>query len=187
MNRFLLTLLGTYLLLACNPDRIQYSDALKQEMRDKKVKRLTTAELTEAVDSWGEQLVALAQKEAAQTLAKKAPLAAVCSLQGLPKTQALAARYGLKISLLSVKDLTSKQLAPKEREVLDAYLYNAEKGLRQSSNVQRIGDTLYVYNAALPDTAALCRACFGTQKQPLAVWRLAFPKNEIIRHLKNKK
>ena len=187
MNRFFWILPATGLLLACNPDRIQYSDALKQEMADKKVKRLTTAELTEAVDSWGEQLVALAQKEAAAMLAKKAPQADVCSLRGLPKTQTLAQRYGMTISLLTPADLTNQRLAPKERDVLDAYLYNAEKGLRQTSNVQRIGDTLYVYNAALPDTASLCRACFGTQKQPLAVWRLAFPKQEVIRHLRAKK
>lgn len=180
---FLAVVLATF---ACNPDRIQYTDKLKQEMADKKVKRLTNADLTEAVNSWGEQIIAIAEQEATSKLAK-GDGEAVCDLQDLPKTQALAERYGMTISLLSAVDVQNQKLAQKEREVLDAYLYNAEKNLPQSSNIQRIGDTLFVYNAAVPTENALVQTCFGKQKQPLAIWRLAFPKQEVIRHMKPKK
>ncbi|NID11917.1 hypothetical protein [Fibrivirga algicola] len=188
MLRILLhTLFLSLTLLACNPDRIQYTDKLKQEMSDKKVRRLTNADLTEAVDSWGEQIVAIAEKEAADELAKGNEAAAICTLQDLPKTQALAKRYGMAISLLGAADLQNQKLSSKEREVLDAYLYNAENKLPQSSNIQRIGDTLFVYNAAVPTGNALSQTCFGKQKEQLAVWRLAFPKQEVIRHMKPKK
>ncbi|MEZ0485958.1 hypothetical protein [Fibrella aquatica] len=188
MPRILLqTLFLALALLACNPDRIQYTDKLKQEMADKKVKRLTNADLNEAVDSWGAQIVAIAEKEAADKLAKGEAATGICSLQDLPKTQALATRYGMTISLLGAADVQNAKLAQKEREVLDAYVYNAEKNLPQSSNIQRIGDTLFVYNAAVPAENALSKTCFGQQKQQLAVWRLAFPKLEVIRHLKPKK
>lgn len=156
-------------------------------MADKRVKRLTNADLTEAVDSWGAQTVVIAEREAVAKLAKGEASAGICTLQDLPKTQALAERYGMTISLLGVADVQNPKLAQKEREVLDAYAYNAEQKLPQSSNIQRIGDTLFVYNAAVPAGNALCQACFGQQKQPLAVWRLAFPKQEVIRHMKPKK
>lgn len=183
----LIPFICAFILLACNPDRIQYSDQLKQEMADKKIRRLTNADLTEAVDSWGGQIVTIAEGEAAAKLAKGAAPASICDLQDLPKTRALARRYGMTISLLGAADVENPKLAQKEREVLDAYLYNAEKNLPQISNIQRIGDTLFVYNAAVPATNALIQTCFGKQKQALAVWRLAFPKQEVIRHIKPKK
>ncbi len=187
LRPLILSLCCSLTFLACNPDRIQYTDKLKQEMADKKVRRLTTADLTEAVDSWGGQIVAIAEKEAAAKLAKGDAPADVCDLQDLPKTQALAERYGMTISLLGAADVQNPKLAQKEREVLDAYLYNAEKNLPQISNIQRIGDTLFVYNAAVPAGNALTQTCFGSQKQAIAVWRLAFPKQEVIRHMKPKK
>ncbi|RYF63748.1 MAG: hypothetical protein EOO39_27965 [Cytophagaceae bacterium] len=188
MPRILLqTLLLSFIVLACNPERLQYTDKLKQEMADKKVRRLTNADLTEAVDSWGQQIVAIAEQEATAKLAKGDAPTSICDLADLPKTQALATRYGMTISLLGAADVQNAKLAQKEREVLDAYVYNAEKNLPQSSNIQRIGDTLFVYNAAVPIENALSKTCFGQQKQQLAVWRLAFPKQEVIRHMKPKK
>lgn len=187
MRRYPLLFATVLATLACNPDRIQYTDKLKQEMADKKVRRLTNADLNEAVDRWGEQIVAIAEKEAAEKLAKGEAAAGICNLDDLPKTQALAQRYGMTISLLGAADVQNPKLAQKEREVLDAYVYNAEKKLPQSSNIQRIGDTLFVYNAAVPAENALRQTCFGKEKEQLAVWRLAFPKQEVIRHMNPKK
>jgi hypothetical protein len=176
-----------FLFSGCNPDRVQLSDEAKERMANGKIKRVTNADLTDAVDSWGEQMVAIAEREAAAKLAAGTSATEVCNLAQLPKTQTLARRYGVRISLLGAADVQNPQLATKEREVLDAYLYNAENKLPQTSNIQRIGDTLLVYNAVVPTEAPLCQACFGTQKQPLAVWRIAFPKREVIRHMQVKK
>ncbi|MBO0937667.1 hypothetical protein J2I47_14005 [Fibrella sp. HMF5335] len=185
LSSVLLFLLSS--VISCNPERLQHSDKLKQQMADMKIKRVTDADLSEAVNSWGEQLVTIAQQEASAKLASTTDPAGVCNLRDLPKTQALAKRYGMTISLLSAADVQNPALSKKEREVLDAYAYNAENKLAQTSNIQRIADTLFVYNAAVPATNALCQQCFGKQKQPLAVWRLAFPKREVIRHFNAKK
>ena len=187
LRTWLLVSLFVTTLLACNPDRIQYTDRLKQEMSDKRVQRITGADLSQAVDSWGAQIVTIAQQEAESKLAGGATANLICTLQDLPKTQALAHRYGMNISLLGADDVQNPKLAKKERDVLDAYLYNAENKLTQSSNIQPVGDTLFVYNAVVPAGSALEKTCYGQQKQPLAVWRLAFTKAEIIRHLKLKK
>ncbi len=175
------------IVLACNPERVQYTDALKQEMADSKIKRITTPQLTDAVNEWGEQIARVAQTEWNKKLKAGAEPKALCRLEGLPKTRALAKKYAIDIQLLGAADVKNPKFTPKEREVLDAYLYNAENKLEQISNIQRIGDTLYVYNAPVPVENPICKTCFGDQPQPLAVWRLGFHKREIIRRINVKK
>ena len=177
-------------LFSCNPERVKYTSELKQEMADKKIKRITNADLVETVDDFGERITTVIQKELATQLHKTtnpAEQANLCQLQNLPRTKAIANRYAIDIQLLSGADVPNKLLNPKEREVLDAYLYNAEKKLPQISNIQKINDTLYIYNAAVPTEDVICQTCFGTQKTPLAVWRLAFSKREIVRRMKPSK
>ena len=174
-------------LLSCNPELVKYTNELKQEMADKKIKRITNADLVETVDAFGERITTVIQKELAAELQKTtnpAEQAKLCQLQNLPRTKAIANRYAIDIQLLSGADVPNKSLSSKEREVLDAYLYNAEKKLPQISTIQKINDTLYVYNAAVPTENLICQTCFGTQKTPLAVWRLVFPKREIVRRMK---
>lgn len=183
---FFLFLTSSLSLLSC-ADRIKQTDELKQEMADKKIKRVTNAELSETVNTWGEQMVVVMQNELTAKLKAGGPADSLCQLRQLPKTTALAKRYAVRVSLLGPQDVQNTNLAPKEREVLDAYLYNAENKLPQQSNIQRIGDTLFVYNTVAPAENPICKACFGNQKQPLAVWRLAFLKREIIRRMKAKK
>ncbi len=186
-TKFLSFLLLSCLLLSCNPERVKYTNELKQEMADKKIKRITNADLVETVDAFGERITTVIQKELTAELQKTtdpAEQAQLCQLQNLPRTKAIADRYAIDIQLLSGADMSNKSLSSKEREVLDAYLYNAEKKLPQISNIQKISDTLYVYNAAVPTGNVICQTCFGTQKTPLAVWRLVFPKREIVRRMK---
>lgn len=172
---------------ACNPERVQYTAALKQEMADKKIKRITIPQLNDAVDEWGAQITRVAQNELTARLKAGGDAGALCRLEGLPKTQALSRKYAIDIQLLEASDVKNPKLSQKEREVLDAYLYNAENKLDQISNIQRIADTLYVYNSPVPTASPICKTCFGDQPQPLAVWRLAFHKREVIRRISVKK
>lgn len=177
-------------LVACNPERVKYTNELKQEMADKKIKRITNADLVETVDTFGERITTVIQKELTtqlQQTTNPAERAKLCQLQDIPRTKAIENRYAINIQLLSGADVPNRALSLKEREVLDAYLYNAEQKLPQISNIQKIGDTLYVYNAAVPTDNIICQTCFGTQKTPLAVWRLVFPKREIVRRMSSSK
>lgn len=175
------------ILLACNPERVQYTAGLKQEMADKKIKRVTIPQLNDAVDEWGEQIARVVQTELTTKLNAGGDAEALCRLEGLPKTRALSKKYAIDIQLLGAADVKNPKLSQKEREILDAYLYNAEKKLEQISNIQRVADTLYVYNAPVPVDNPICKTCFGDQPQPLAVWRLAFSKREIVRRISIKK
>lgn len=155
-----------------------------------KIKRITNADMVQTVDNFGERISTAVQRELTTELQKttdQEQRSKLCQLQNLPRTAAIAKRYGINIGLLGAADVQNKSLDPKEREVLDAYLYNAEQKRPQISNIQKINDTLFVYNAAVPTDNIICQACFGEQKTPLAVWRLAFPKREVVRRMNTTK
>ncbi|WP_174260235.1 hypothetical protein [Spirosoma endbachense] len=178
------------LLLACGPDRVQYTNELKQEMADSKIKRITDADLIETIDNMGGKVSAVVEKELATELPKTtdpADRAKLCQLQNLPRVKAIAERYALDIRLLGAADVKNKSFSQKERDILDAYLYNAKQKLAPISNIQKISDTLFVYNMALPTDSPICEACFGKQEIPFAVWRLAFSKREVIRRMNSTK
>jgi len=184
VTKLIFPLLLIYL-ASCGPERVKYTPELKQQMSDMKIKHITNTDMVETVNTLGERISATVQKELTDTLRhhadNPAQQAQLCQLQNLPRTKAIEKKYGVEIQLLSGADIQNKTLGPKEREVLDAYLYNAEQKLPQISNIQKIADTLFIYNAAVPTDSLVCQTCFGSQKTPLAVWRIAFPKREVIR------
>ncbi|QKZ11529.1 hypothetical protein [Spirosoma sp. KUDC1026] len=173
-------------LTACNPERVQYTSELKQEMSDMKIKKISNADLLETINTAGAKISTVMEDELTAALKETADPAKrvqLCQLQNLPKTKAVAERYKLDINLLGAADVKNKALQPKEQQILDAYLYNAEQKLPQTPNIQQIDDTLFIYNQAVPAQSPICEVCFGKQQTPLAVWRLAFHKREVIRHM----
>lgn len=175
-------------IVACNPERVKYTTELKQEMADSKIKRITNADLVATVDNLGGKISAVIQKEVATQLQKTTDpteRAKLCQLQNLPRTQAIAKSYAVDIRLLGADDIQNKALNPKEREILDAYRYSVSQKQEPISNIQKINDTAYVYNAVVPLTSPICKACFGTDTLPFAVWHIGFQKREVVRRMKS--
>lgn len=179
MRRYTLVFL---LLSACNLEPAQNSKQLAQEMNDRKIKRVTSAQVTSIVDEWGQTAVTQAQQALAAQLSKR-PDTALCQPDRLPAIRKLETLYAARIELLTAADASNPALPAKEREVLEAYLYNAGKGLEQSPNVQKIADTVLVYNAAVPATSIICRTCTNDAALPFVIWRVVFNRREVIRRI----
>ncbi len=179
---FLVALIFT----SCNTDnRIKQTSALKKEMNSTEIKRVTNPQLIETVDEWGKELVAIARKALESELVRNPQQAGVVcqDLQKVPSIAAIDREYGVKIQLLGPADVKNQNLAPKERELLDAYLYNAENNLPQSDNVQKLNDTLLLYNAPVPVESMICKTCFKDQQVAFAVWRVLFDKKAVIQKM----
>lgn len=173
-------------LWACNSERVQYSSELKQEVADSKIKRIKEADIIETIDDLGGKVSAAVQKELTSRLQKTtdpAERTKLCQLQNLPRTQSIANRYVLEIRLLGPDAIENERLNSKERDILDAYFYNAKQKLPPVANIQKISDTSFVYNVAVPGDNPICEACFGKQEIPFAVWHLGFQKREVIRRM----
>ncbi|RRB04975.1 hypothetical protein [Larkinella rosea] len=172
---------------SCNPERTQNTKALAQEMNDHKIKRVTDAQLTTTVDEWGKSLVLIARKTLTSQLNKTAGDPALCTLKALPAIQKAEAKYAVTIDLLSAKDTANPVLNTKERELLGAYVYNAENKLEQTDNIQKLNDTLLVYNSPVPTGDLICKTCADNAALPFVVWRIVFSKREVIRRIDPKK
>ena len=181
-------LLFTTLNACVTEDRVGNKE-LAREIKNRQIKRITNTQLISTVDDWGKSLTQVAEKAVLSAIEKNPETTqATCTTVGdNPVIKALHREYGVDIRLLSAADVANPKLFPKERELLDAYLYNAENGLPQSDNVQKLNDTLLVYNAPLAPTDLLCQKCFEHQQTSLVVWRILFNKKDVINKIDVKK
>ena len=181
-------LLLAFIISSCNlNDGVKQTRALAEEIKNSKIKRVTNEQIITIVDGWGQRITKQIEIELTTSLTKQPSEAAkLCNLENLPLLDSLSKKYDVTISLLTTKDLKNNNLSAKEKEVLDAYLYNAENKLPQISNIQKIGDTVLVYNAAIPAKSLICERCVEKNLSPLAVWSIRFMKREVIRKVDGK-
>jgi hypothetical protein len=173
---------------SCNLDNgVRQTPALAEEIRNSKIKRVTNEQIVTIVDDWGQRITKQIEATLAASLAKQPrQVTDLCQLQNLSLVDSLSKKYDVTVSLLTTKDLESSTLSAKEKEVLDAYLYNAENKLPQISNIQKIGDSVLVYNVPVPTENIICQKCIEKTLAPLAVWNIRFMKREVIRKVDGK-
>lgn len=186
ISRFL-PILGLILCFSCQTDRrVEGAKEAVEKMKSLQIKRVTSQQVATIVDDWGARIVKQSQEALGSALAKNADSESLCRLKKIAKIDSLQKLYVVEIKLLGAKDVQSTALSAKEREVLDAYLYNAENKLPQSTNIQKISDSLLIYNAAIAPDHVICQKCFGNDATKLAVWQVKFRKNEVIRKVNAK-
>lgn len=175
------------ILSACDfkSGRLENTKELSREIKASQIKRVTNTQLVYAADEWGKKIAQIAEKALKSELEKNpdAGLELCKNLSGIPVVAALQKEYGVKVELLGAADLKNPSLSPKEREILDAYLYSARSKTTAGDNLQQLNDTLLAYNAPVPVESIVCKKCMSAQDTTFAVWRLLFSKKEIIRKL----
>jgi len=176
----------TIMIAGCDTgNRVENTKALSNEINASKIKRVTNTQLIYSADAWGKKIAKIAEKALSNELEKHPEKAGdLCqNLAEVPVIAALEKEYGVKVELLDLTDLKNPDLAAKERELLDAYLYSAKNKSVASDNLQQLSDTSLVYNAPIPAESLICKSCLPKDETPFAVWRLLFNKKDIIRKL----
>ena len=179
----------TLLISACNSKRLENTKELSREIKASQIKRVTNTQLIYTADEWGKKISKIAEKTLEKELENNPQKAGeLCKdLSGIALISALQKEYGVEIQLLGEADAKNQKLFPKERELLEAYLYSAKAKSSSSDNVQQLNDTLLVYNVPVAAENPICKTCMGDSATPFALWRLLFDKKEIIRKLDAKK
>lgn len=186
MKQFQYIFVLSTIILGCDSGgRVENTKALSNEINASKIKRVTNTQLTYSADEWGKKISKIAEKSLISELQKSPERAdSLCGdLSKIPVIAALQKEYGVEVTLLGSGDLKNQKLAPKERELLDAYLYSAKQKSSAGDNLQQLNDTLLVYNAPVATESLICTVCMKGQEIPFAVWRLLFNKKDIIRKL----
>lgn len=184
---FIFFLIGL-LFASCHLDqRVEGSKEAVEKMKSTQIKRVTDSQVIEIVGDWGGRIVKQAQLQLESALSKpQADFSQLCQLKETTKIDSLAHLYAVQIRLLGTKDIKNPTLSIKEQEVLDAYLYNAENKTSQISNIQKLGDSVFIYNSPIPMESLICQKCFGEDATHLAVWRVRFRKSDVIRKVNAK-
>jgi hypothetical protein len=175
--------------LACGPIQRVDTVEVKEVIGNLEIKRLTPAQITAQVETLGEKVVITITPafENAMKSALKSQSLEVCQLKNIKLIDSLSSVYKIKVRLLGTADVLNKTLYDKEREVIDAYVYNAENKLPLTNNIQKIGDSLFVYSAPIAAETKICEQCFSSDDNKLAVWSIIFRKAEVIRKVDMKK
>lgn len=170
---------------ACQSKRLENTKELSREIKASQIKRVTNTQLIYTIDEWGKKISQIADKALQKELTAHPEKAGVLcrDISQIPLVHALQKEYGVQIELWGEEDLKRPELNPKEKEVLEAYLYSAKTKSVASDNVQLLNDTLLVYNVPVSADSQICKLCMPGQETPFGVWRLLFDKKEIIRKL----
>ena len=189
MKNFALAVVLFITVIACNTKRLENTKELSREIKASQIVRVTNTQLIYTADEWGKKISKIVEKSLQKELeANPEKAGEICkNLSKIPLVNALQKEYGVQIQLLGEKDTGNPDLKPKEKELLEAYLYSAKTKTTASDNVQQLNDTLLVYNVPVSVENPICKTCMGSQETPFALWRLLFNKKEIIRKLDVKK
>jgi hypothetical protein len=153
----------------------QSRDRVSKEVFDEvnksmKIKKLSDVDINNAALKWGESLSQEAQNQLMTALQEAisasgaAGAVQFCNIQALPLLDSLGKKDGVSIRRVSnrYRNPKDKPLAI-EQEILEAYEYNAENGINNEPNIQKInnGDA-YLYTKAITIPGALCLNCHGS-------------------------
>ena len=174
----IVTLASLLLLYGCNTnERVKNAEALSAEIKSTKIKRITDAELTEALRAEGEKIAA----EASASLEEKLTLGNNCDAASL--ISPIRLRAGTEIEFLFAKDTSNTRLFSKESDLLKAYAYQARIGAALEDNLQRINDTLTIYYAPADSSAAIFKKCTEAADSPFMLLRIILNQKEVIQSI----
>jgi hypothetical protein len=181
------TILAVFLInISCsNVERLDTTQ-IKGEMDGYKIKRVSPTQITYQVETLGSEISKALTKdfEAQMKNLSKTRGEEICQLENMNLIDSLSSTYGLKIRLLGQPDIGSNNsLYAKEKEVLEAYADNASKKLEMSDNIQKIGDSLFVYTSPIPASKGVGKLCFSDDTG-FAIWSIVMRKSEVVKSIK---
>lgn len=162
---------------------------IKGEMEGYKIKRVSPTQITYQVETLGSEISQALTKDFEKQMKgiSKARGEEICQLKDMTLIDSLSKTYGLKIRLLGQPDIGSNNsLYVKEKEVLEAYADNASKKLSMSDNIQKIGDSLFVYTSPIPANKGVGKLCFSDDSG-FAIWSIVMRKSEVVKSIDIKK
>lgn len=175
--------------LSCsNMERLDTTQ-IKDEMEGYKIKRVSPTQITYQVETLGSEISQALTKDFEKQMKgiSKARGEEICQLKDISLIDSLSKAYGLKIRLLGQPDIGSNNsLYVKEKEVLEAYADNASKKLSMSDNIQKIGDSLFVYTSPIPANKGVGKLCFSDDSG-FAIWSIIIKKSEVVKSIDTRK
>lgn len=152
----------------CTSDKKVDTEAVKNEIKSREIKKVTEAEIVSKVLELGKS-VALGSK---QTLGKNLQQALqeggvenaidFCNLKAMPLVDSLSKNYNATIRRVSLKVRNPEDYPTElEKQILEAYQFQLNDSIAPQANVQPIGEDQYLFTQPIMVESALCLTCHG--------------------------
>jgi hypothetical protein len=204
------------LLYSCSSESRIDREKVKQEMENRKIKKVKDHDIIEHGFKMGSYISSESEKALLNLLQnaiqEKGIEGAVeyCNLAVNPLMDSLKNEHKAIIGRTSHR-LRNKNNKPdqSEKEILEAYLYNVEKGYDLTENIQLLNDEYVLYTKPIKIGSTLCLNCHGKESKEVTektlnkikelypednatgfelgefrgMWSIKIPKKEIILNL----
>ncbi len=186
MKKNAIVLLILLVNLGCsNLERLDNTAQIAERMDGYKVKRVTATQITYQMEEMGGEMSKALTADFAKQMKNMNVVRGeeLCQLKNMKLIDSLSSTYGAKIRLLGQPDIGSNnELYAKEKEILEAYADNAAKKLTMGDNIQKIGDSLFVYTSPIPYEKGVGKLCFGDDSG-FAIWSIVVRKSEVVKSI----
>lgn len=205
------------ILFSCNSEQKISREVFEEVQQANEIKKLSEVDIFNEALKWGDEISVEAQKQLMANLekaiAEKGASGAVefCNLQALPILKDVGEQYGVSIRRVS-NDYRNpaSQAREEERVLLEAYEYNKQHGIKNETNLQKIGDgSVLLFTKAITIPGALCLNCHGDPGKDIddetlekinqlypedkakghaigdlrGMWSIAIPQKEVVKRL----
>lgn len=178
------------LIHSCTPPAPEGINKLKEEMHDRKLKRVTAGAVQENAQNFG---TTLADTIDNKFTAEAARLEANESCKNLFDRIATkqATNLQAKVLRLPFGKTDTTLLDPKLKDLYEAYQYSYQQGQILESNVQKLSDTAFWVSKAISINAQTCLRCHtsGPDAKPLklgstiGIYAVRLTRQQVIRHI----
>lgn len=177
------------LLLCSCYERLPESKEIAAEAKRRKIGRIKPADILEETNRLGELIISETDstwkleldKEIDSKVTMQNSSACIIELQPF-RNKSL---NDFSISKWGIKNAKSNKSIIKEREILDAYLYNVAKKLPIESNIQKLGDTVLLFTQPIYFDKSKCKNCHSSNKTTdfAGMWSVSMSKKKIVENI----
>jgi hypothetical protein len=205
------------LISSCGPQERVSKEVFEAVNEKMEVKKLSDFEIVQEAMVWGDSIATEAQVQLISNLQKaiadKGVDGAVefCNVNATPLLNEVAEKYNVNIRRASNRYRNpADQPNEDEQQLLEAYEYNAENGIKSEPSIQKVenGDVL-LYTKAIVIPGAFCLSCHGDPSKEIdsktlqkidsiypndkakghqigdlrGMWSIRIPKKEVVNRL----
>ncbi|MDN5202065.1 DUF3365 domain-containing protein [Fulvivirgaceae bacterium BMA10] len=171
-----LRLLIFVLFAACSMDSKKVDQkSVAEEMKNREIKKVSDSEILSSAHERGAEIAAMAQaalsKKLFEVVSNQGTGKAIeyCNIAAYPILDSLSETHHAEIRRVSLK-LRNPKDAPDEleRQLLEAYEFNVEKGLELTENIQEIDDQYILFTKPISIGSPMCLKCHGEVRKDIS-------------------
>lgn len=172
---YLICFIVFFSIWSCTSDKKVDSEAVKEEIKSREIKRATEAEIVSKVYEIGNSIVLSSKKTLGKNLKQSLTNGGVenavnfCNLNAMILIDSLRKSFGVEIKRASLKARNQNDFPNAlEKELLEAYAYQWKDSIALKANVQTLDGNRYLFTKPIHIDNDLCLKCHGTENNGLS-------------------